>query len=124
LTTNFDDGLEVAQDVAHEPYDAVMFAREPGTTQATFAHRPYRAIASHTACEKEHPGSTELPLEGRRALVVKIHGVMDRKSYARDNYVITQDDQVDYYMNNALGRLPPGVSAKSPPNLFSFWATT
>ncbi len=99
VTTNYDDALERAFDEAEEPYDvAVYIAR--GRDKGRFVHVPHdgepRVIADAN-------GYADFPIDafGRveRTVIMKIHGTVDRSrgSYPwRDNYVITEDDYIDY----------------------------
>jgi SIR2-like domain/TIR domain len=99
VTTNYDDALERAFEEAEEPYDlAVYIAR--GRDKGRFVHVPHdgepKAIADAN-------GYADFPIDafGRveRTVIVKIHGTVDRSrgSYPwRDNYVITEDDYIDY----------------------------
>ncbi|HYJ21093.1 MAG TPA: SIR2 family protein [Solirubrobacterales bacterium] len=99
VTTNYDDALERAFEEAEEPYDlAVYIAR--GRDKGRFVHVPHdgepRAITDAN-------GYADFPIDafGRveRTVIVKIHGTVDspRGSYPwRDNYVITEDDYIDY----------------------------
>jgi hypothetical protein len=99
VTTNYDDALERAFDDAEEPYDvAVYIAR--GRDKGRFVHVPSdgepRVIADAN-------GYADFPIDafGRveRTVIMKIHGAVDRARgpYSwRDNYVITEDDYIDY----------------------------
>lgn len=99
VTTNYDDALERAFDDAEEPYDvAVYIAR--GRDKGRFVHVPGdgepRVIADAN-------GYADFPIDafGRveRTVIMKIHGAVDRARgpYSwRDNYVITEDDYIDY----------------------------
>jgi hypothetical protein len=99
VTTNYDDALERAFEEAEEPYDlAVYIAR--GRDKGRFVHVPHdgepKAIADAN-------GYADFPIDAfgsvKRTVIVKIHGTVDRSrgSYPwRDNYVITEDDYIDY----------------------------
>ena len=99
VTTNYDDALERAFDDAEEPYDvAVYIAR--GRDKGRFVHVPNDGEPGVVA---DANGYAEFPIDafGRveRTVIMKIHGAVDRARgpYSwRDNYVITEDDYIDY----------------------------
>jgi hypothetical protein len=99
VTTNYDDALERAFDDAEEPYDvAVYIAR--GRDKGRFVHVPQDGEPCAIA---DANGYTDFPIDafGRveRTVIMKIHGAVDRSRgpYSwRDNYVITEDDYIDY----------------------------
>jgi SIR2-like protein/TIR domain-containing protein len=99
VTTNYDDALERAFEEAEEPYDlAVYIAR--GRDKGRFVHVPHDGEPQAIADANAYTG---FPIDafGRveRTVIVKIHGTVDRSrgSYPwRDNYVITEDDYIDY----------------------------
>jgi len=99
VTTNYDDSLERAFDDAEEPYDlAVYIARGPD--KGRFVHLPHDGEPQVIADANSY---NRFPIDanGRveRTVIMKIHGAVDhaRGSYAwRNNYVITEDDYIDY----------------------------
>jgi hypothetical protein len=110
VTTNFDNALEQAFDEADEPYDvAVYIAR--GREKGRFAHIPCdgepRLVADPNAY-------ADFPIDdfGRveRTVIMKVHGAVDRPQgpFAwRDNYVITEDDYIDYMSDGEIGSIVP-----------------
>ncbi|HET7444674.1 MAG TPA: SIR2 family protein [Solirubrobacterales bacterium] len=110
VTTNYDDALERAFDDAEEPYDvAVYIAR--GRDKGRFVHVPNdgepRVIADAN-------GYADFPIDafGRveRTVIMKIHGAVDRAGgpYSwRDNYVITEDDYIDYMSVGEIESIVP-----------------
>lgn len=109
VTTNYDDALERAFDDAEEPYDvAVYLAR--GSDKGRFVHVPHdgepRVI--------DEPNSyDDFPLDAfggvERTVIMKVHGAVDRSgAYSwRDNYVITEDDYIDYMSVGEIGSIVP-----------------
>jgi SIR2-like protein/TIR domain-containing protein len=99
VTTNYDDALERAFEEAEEPYDlAVYIAR--GRDKGRFVHVPHDGEPQAIA---DANGYADFPIDAfgrvQRTVIVKIHGTVDRSrgSYPwRDNYVITEDDYIDY----------------------------
>ncbi len=99
VTTNYDDALERAFDDAEEPYDiAVYIAR--GRDKGRFVHVP---VDGEPRVIADANGYAGFPIDafGRveRTVIMKIHGAVDRARGPypwRDNYVITEDDYIDY----------------------------
>jgi hypothetical protein len=102
VTTNYDDALESAFDVAGEAYELVYYAVR----------------------RRDHPGGLVRVLpDGRRVpaarkvpvasadpppmVILKIHGAVDRTDAARDSYVITEDDYIDYLALTDVSKLIP-----------------
>jgi SIR2-like domain/TIR domain len=99
VTTNYDDALERAFDEAEEPYDLAVYVAR-GRDKGRFVHVPHDGEPRPVTDANVY---TDFPMDefGRvgRTVIVKIHGTVDRSrsSYPwRDNYVITEDDYIDY----------------------------
>ena len=100
VTTNYDDALERAFDEAEEPYDLAVYIAS-GQDKGRFVHFPYEGEPQVVEVANEYRGfpMNEFGDEVTRTVIVKIHGTVDgaRGPYAwRDNYVITEDDYIDY----------------------------
>lgn len=101
VTTNYDDALERAFEEAEEPYDLAVYVAR-GRDKGRFVHVPHDGEPQAIV---DANGYADFPIDafGRveRTVIVKIHGTVDRSrgsgSYPwRDNYVITEDDYIDY----------------------------
>jgi hypothetical protein len=110
VTTNFDNALEQAFDEADEPYDvAVYIAR--GHEKGRFVHVPCNGEPQLVADPNTYTG---FPIDafGRveRTVIMKVHGAVDRLQgpFAwRDNYVITEDDYIDYMSDGEIESIVP-----------------
>lgn len=110
VTTNYDDALERAFDDAEEPYDvAVYIAR--GRDKGKFVHVP---SDGEPRVISDANGYAGFPIDafGRveRTVIMKIHGAVDRAGgpYSwRDNYVITEDDYIDYMSVGEIESIVP-----------------
>lgn len=99
VTTNYDNALECAFEEAEEGYDlAVYIAR--GRDKGRFVHVPYDGEPQLVVNPN---GYTDFPIDAfgqvKRTTIVKVHGAVDRPQSPqmwRDNYVITEDDYIDY----------------------------
>lgn len=102
VTTNYDDVLERAFADAGEPIDIVLYAAEadePGRFVHVSPDGDRRFVPKHN----EYRG---LDLE-QRPVILKIHGAIDRREDADDNYVITEDHYIDYLAHGSIAKLMP-----------------
>jgi hypothetical protein len=102
VTTNYDDALERAFDDAGEEYDLVSYIAD-GEDRGRFLHR---APGGHTVVIERPNEYGALSLE-RRAVILKVHGAVDRGDRDRDSYVITEDNYIDYLTRTDLATLVP-----------------
>jgi hypothetical protein len=110
VTTNYDNALERAFDEAEEAYDvAVYIAR--GRDKGRFVHVPHDGEPQIVVNPNEYAG---FPIDdfGRveRTVIMKIHGAVDRTDGPhtwRDNYVITEDDYIDYMSAGDIESIVP-----------------
>jgi hypothetical protein len=102
VTTNYDDLLERAFDDAREPYDLVIY-QATGASRGLFRH----ILPDGEERLIDRPNEYgELSLTERSA-ILKIHGAIDRAAEARDSYVITGDDYIEYLSRASVTRLIP-----------------
>lgn len=86
LTTNYDDVLERAFDEAGEAYHVLSYDAKAGSNQ--LVHR-----ASGEAEPIVKPNET---LMSDRAVILKLHGAVDRTDPRGDSYVVTEDHYIAY----------------------------
>jgi SIR2-like domain len=102
VTTNYDDALERAFQHAEQEFDLVYYAaptaQKPGELMQVVDGRHVRVA--------QQKGKHKLLVEGR-PVILKIHGAVDRKVEARDSYVITEDDYIDYLARSNIEKLIP-----------------
>jgi len=110
LTTNFDTALERAFEDAKQPYDLAVYLAA-GPDKGKFAHLPLDGERDPVTVDV--PNSyTRFPinddLDLTRTLIVKIHGTVDDRRYGwRSNYVITEDNYIDYLSGSPVATLIP-----------------
>ena len=111
VTTNYDNALEQAFDREEEPYDLAVYMASDG---GRFAHFPSEGdpvpIPVGTANSYKAFPIDHLSGEVSRAVIVKIHGAVDGEigPYAwQDNYVITEDDYIDYLSHAGVESIVP-----------------
>ncbi len=110
VTTNYDDALERAFDQAEEPYDLAVYIAS-GRDKGRFVHIPCDGEPEIIADANGYAG---FPIDAfgsvERTVIMKIHGGVDgtRGPYPwRDNYVITEDDYIDYMSAGDIETIVP-----------------
>lgn len=110
VTTNYDNALEQAFDEAEEAYDlAVYLAR--GRDKGKFVHVPHDGDPQLVTDPNTYAG---FPIDafGRveQTVLMKVHGGIERPQSPnawRDNYVITEDDYIDYMSDGEAESIVP-----------------
>lgn len=105
LTTNYDDALERAFVEQKEPFDLITYiAASPKEHRGKFMHFP----------PDGPPRVIEVPNEyaaidpDKRTVIVKVHGAVKRHGeFNEDNYVITEDDYIEYLTRTDVTTLMP-----------------
>jgi hypothetical protein len=109
VTTNYDDALERAFYDAEEPYDLALYLRGQGC----FLHIPHVGEPKVVDVPNGYSG---FPLDAygevERTVIVKIHGAADPRDPQvphawKDNYVITEDDYIDYLSHSRVNDIVP-----------------
>ncbi len=90
VTTNYDDLMERALREAGKPFDLVIHTTDPALGEqllwwADDAEEPELVMANRLYLDLEEV-----------TVLYKMHGAVDRILAARDQYVITEDDYVDF----------------------------
>jgi hypothetical protein len=104
VTTNYDDLVEQAFRVADEPLDVVAYIAE-GNERGRFRHiRP-----NGTRRSIDRPNKyADLSLDAR-AVLLKVHGAVQRGAPDHDSYVITEDDYIEYLSRTDISQQIPAV---------------
>jgi hypothetical protein len=113
ITTNYDDLLERAFEERGELYDVVSYEAKRGISCGKFVHRPDPGT-SHTdglkrrdAIVIDRPNEyADLSLDDR-TVILKLHGAVDRGDPARDSFVITEDNYIDYLTHSDISSQIP-----------------
>ncbi len=120
LTTNYDDALERAFEAVDEPYDLLTYiAASPREFRGRFMHWPPGEQPRVVESANDYTG---LDLK-QRTVILKVHGAVRRRSesFAEDNYVITEDDYIEYLSQmNVEDLLPQAVAARLRNSHFLF----
>ncbi|MGB8648224.1 MAG: CHAT domain-containing protein [Anaerolineae bacterium] len=116
VTTNYDDLLERAFKAAGEPYDLVTYLTEE-ENRGKFMHLPHQGEPRLIDSPNDY---ADLPID-RRAIIVKVHGAVDRKNAERDSFVITEDDYIEYLVRmDPANPVPKTLAARMRYSHFLF----
>jgi hypothetical protein len=105
VTTNYDDLMEAAFASRGEPFDVIVYAAE-GPHEGKFCSRGADGRVEPIA----DPRSNIALDPDARAVVLKMHGFVDRDHSSDDNddsYVITEDHYIEYLTRMDLDNLIP-----------------
>lgn len=105
LTSNYDDLVERALAEAGEPCDVVWYEAKRGPLQGRFLHRDPAGEVVPIDRPNKYTG---LDLR-ERAVILKLHGAIDRIDARRDSYVITEDAYIEYLVGGDVGQQIPFV---------------
>jgi hypothetical protein len=121
LTTNYDDVLERTFREEREPYDLLWYKAEADARRGRFWHWPHDQRTT-TPRLVELPNEYEVSSDAC-TVIVKFHGAVDRADSARDSYVITEDNYIDYLAQaNVTSLLPPELVVQLKRSHFLFLA--
>ena len=114
VTTNYDDLIERALDERNRElpadprlYDVVIHNTEIGSGDRLLWW-PHGESEPHEV----NPNKLDIELS-ERTVVYKMHGAVDRKEPARDQYVITEDDYIDFLARMTKNKAIPAIFAEA-----------
>jgi DNA-binding SARP family transcriptional activator len=118
LTTHYDDALERALEAEGEEFDVVSYVAA-GRDRGKFIHTDPSGASSVIEVPNAY---AELALE-RRTIVVKLHGQVDANvDRARESFVVSEDDYIDYLAQSEIASLVPvTIAAKLRRSHFLFF---
>lgn len=106
VTTNYDDLIERAFVAKGRPYDLVIHSTDAGLGDQLLWQ-------PHDAIEPREVNPNKLDLDLQKATVIyKMHGAVDRHEATRDQYVITEDDYIDFLARMTKNKAVPAVFAE------------
>jgi SIR2-like protein len=104
VTTNYDRLLETAFE--HRPHDLVVHTTEAAANERLLWWR-------NGAKEPERVLAKKLYIDlGKTTVIYKMHGAVDALLAARDQYVITEDDYVDFVSRLIRKKAIPAIFAE------------
>jgi hypothetical protein len=102
VTTNYDDMMERAYQEAGVPFDLVTYEAE-GDNRGKFWH----SFGDSEATLIQIPNQYNAFSLDSRAVVLKVHGAINRADPQRDSFVITEDHHLDYLTRTDISALLP-----------------
>jgi len=114
VSTTYDDILERTFRAANEPFDLVTYIAD-GNARGKWRHRA--PDGADVLIDIPNQYADLNPDE--RAVIIKIHGAVDRADTTRDSFVITEDHYIDYLTNSDIASLIP-VKLKARLELSAF----
>jgi glycosyltransferase involved in cell wall biosynthesis len=106
VTTNYDDLIERAFDAKGRQYDVVIHTTDPSIGDRLL----WRQHGSDKVIEII-PNKLDIDLEAV-TVIYKMHGAVDRQNPSRDQYVITEDDYIDFLTRMTKNKAIPVIFAE------------
>ncbi len=106
VTTNYDDLIERALAAKGRPYDLVIHTTDPdsGDKLLWWPH-------GEAEPDEVNPNKLDIDLE-KTTVIYKMHGAVDRRNHERDQYVITEDDYIDFLSRMTKNKAIPAIFAE------------
>jgi hypothetical protein len=105
VTTNYDDMIERVFDQAGRPYDKVIH-----TTDPILGDRIYWWPTGAVKPKEVLPKKLDIDLE-KVTVIYKMHGSVDGHQESREQYVITEDDYIDFVVRMTKEQAIPAIFA-------------
>lgn len=106
VTTNYDDLVERAFIAKSRAYDVVIH-----TTDPTIGDRLLWLPHGETEPREVNPNKLDIDL-ATTTVLYKMHGTVDRRDAKRDQYVITEDDYIDFLARMTKNKAIPAIFAE------------
>ena len=104
VATNYDTLIEQAFDAIGRPYDLVIHPADRSDIANSVLWWPY----GDPEPKIEAPNSLDIDL-GKTTVVYKMHGTVSRKTERWDNFVITEEDYVDFLARMTTQTAVPAI---------------
>jgi SIR2-like domain len=106
VTTNYDDLIERAFDAKGRKYDLVIHTTDPTVGDQLLWYE-------HDTPEPRRVNANKLDIDLRAVTVIyKMHGTVDRRQPTGDQYVITEDDYIDFLARMTKNKAIPAIFAE------------
>ncbi|HEX5736301.1 MAG TPA: SIR2 family protein [Blastocatellia bacterium] len=106
VTTNYDDLIERAFEEVQRPYDLVIHTTDPELGDQLL----WRPHGTDDFIEK-NPNKLDIELD-QVTVIYKMHGTVDRRRPSRDQFVITENDYVDFLTRMTKNKAIPAIFAE------------
>jgi hypothetical protein len=107
VTSNYDDLIEQAFQAQGRSFHVVIHTTDPDLGYHLFWWSP-----GETEPHPVIPNKLDIDLE-TETVIYKMHGAVDRSEPSRDQYVITEDDYIDFLARMTRNRAIPAVFSRS-----------
>lgn len=107
VTSNYDDMIERAFTAQSRDYHVVVH-----TTDSTMGYQLLWWPPGEEKPQKIVPNKLDIDLE-RETVVYKMHGAVDRHDPTRDQYVVTEDDYIDFLARMTKNRAIPSIFSRA-----------
>lgn len=114
VSTTYDDILERTFHAANEPFDLVTYIAD-GADRGKWWHHTWEGQDILIDTPNKYAGLQP----DQRAVIVKIHGMVNREDADHESYVITEDHYIDYLTSSDSASLLP-IKIKERLSLSSF----
>jgi hypothetical protein len=106
VTTNYDDLIERAFGAKDRQYDLVIHTTDPTVGDQLLWWE-------HGTLEPRRVNANKLDINLQEVTVIyKMHGAVDRRQPTRDQYVITEDDYIDFLARMTKNKAIPAIFAE------------
>lgn len=106
VTTNYDDLIERAFKAKGRAYDVVIHTTDPN-------YGDHILWLPHGAPEPERVLANKLDIDlTKTSVIYKMHGAVDRDNGDRDQYVITEDDYINFLTRMIKNKVIPAIFAE------------
>ncbi|HEX8143694.1 MAG TPA: SIR2 family protein [Pyrinomonadaceae bacterium] len=106
VTTNYDDCIERAYGAQGRAYDLVIH-----TTDAALGDQLLWWKHGGTEPRRVSPNKLDIDLK-EVTVIYKMHGAVDRRGAERDQYVITEDDYIEFLARMTKNKAIPSIFAE------------
>lgn len=106
VTTNYDDLIERALLKQHREFDVVIHTSDP-----VIGDRLLWLEHGENNPSEVSPNKLDIDLQ-TRTVIYKMHGAVDRQRANRDQYVITEDDYIDFLVRISKNKAIPAIFAE------------
>jgi hypothetical protein len=103
VTSNYDDLIERAFRAKDRKYHVVIHTTDPGMGYQLFWWPPGEVKPREVI-----PNKLDIHLESE-TVIYKMHGAVDRHEPSRDQYVITEDDYIDFLTRMTKNKAIPAI---------------
>ena len=107
VTSNYDDLIERAFKAKARPYHVVIHTTDPAMGSQIYWWPP-----GASEPEEAIPNKLDIDLD-TETVIYKMHGAVDREKASRDQFVVTEDDYIDFLVRMTKNRAIPSIFSRA-----------